>query len=74
MMFGICFFGYMTGIFQNLISTIGIRDPLAEEFEKLDQWLMRVDKANRDKRLSSELFESIRDFYDFLFRKNAMHI
>lgn len=74
MMFGICFFGYMTGIFQNLISSIGTRDHLAEQQDKLDQWLMKLDKANKEKRLSSDVYESIRDFYDSSFRKNAMSI
>lgn len=74
MMFGICFFGYMTGIFQNIIGSIGITDPLAEEIERVEHWLMKLDKARTNKRLSLEMFESVRSFYDSLLRRDMMHI
>jgi hypothetical protein len=48
-MVGICFFGYMIGTFQNILHDIGGQDPLSHQQESIDYWLIKLDKAIKNR-------------------------
>ena len=73
-MVGICFFGYMIGTFQTLISSFGATDHFAEQKEALDLWLMKLDKATSDRDLISQVYTCVKDYYNSKFKFDAMTI
>lgn len=73
-MVGICFFGYMIGIFQALIAKMGSIDHFTEIQETLDQNLMRLDKAIKDRILAPSIYVGVKDFYVSKYKYEAMEI
>lgn len=71
MMVGICFFGYMTGTFQQLLSDFNDVEPVQEYQEELDQWLINLNHAVRDRDVSAWTYSAIREFHSCNFYKNT---
>jgi ABC-type antimicrobial peptide transport system permease subunit len=45
-MLGICFFGYIIGLFQSILTKIGSsQNAQAEQEDSISYWLMMMDKA-----------------------------
>ena len=62
-MVGICFFSYMIGTVQSLIQGITEEDFQTQQEEKLDHWLMSLDKAVEQRTLISSVFLGVRNFH-----------
>ena len=60
---GVFLFAYMMGNINNLIEKLDddVEEYLENELEKLDQWLMKIDRANVHRRLESSMVERIKD-------------
>lgn len=60
---GVFLFAYMMGNINNLIEKLDDdhNEYLENELEKLDQWLMKIDRANPRKKLKREMVTAIKD-------------
>lgn len=60
---GVFLFAYMMGNINNLIEKLDDdhNEYLENELEKLDQWLMKIDRANPRKKLKKEMVSAIKD-------------
>ena len=60
---GVFLFAYMMGDINNLIEKLDDDhdEYLENELEKLDQWLMKIDRANPRKKLKREIVSAIKD-------------
>ena len=61
---GMCFFGYMMGTFQALISSISENDEQTDIQEKMDHNLMKLDKTIKDKVVIPSIYFGVKDFYE----------
>lgn len=73
-MVGICFFGWMIGTFQQLLLSLSAPDFISEEQEKLDHWLMKIDKLMKDRKLDSDIYYGVHKFYNAKFRQDSIMI
>lgn len=62
-MIGIGFFGYMIGVFQNLLSGFSQKDQNSEQQDRIDLWLVTLDRAKAHRYLSRSIFKQVKDFY-----------
>jgi hypothetical protein len=61
-MLGICFFGYMIGLFQSIM--IGITDSSQEQNDAVDYFLMKIDKCVKDRSLDDlNVYAGVRIFF-----------
>lgn len=67
-MVGMCFFGYMMGTFQQLIQDLATDDLFVQEQDKLDQWLIKLNKIVKERTLSPLIFKGVQDFYQSRFK------
>lgn len=60
---GVFLFAYMMGNINNLIEKLDddVDEYLENELEKLDQWLMKIDRANSHRKLKHEMVLKIKD-------------
>ena len=58
-MVGMCFFGYMMGTFQQLIQDLATDDLFVQEQDKLDQWLIKLNKIVKERTLDPKIFEGL---------------
>lgn len=60
---GVFLFAYTMGNINNLIEKLDDdhNEYLENEVEQLDQWLMKIDRANPNNRLNAKLVENIKD-------------
>lgn len=63
-MIGIGFFGYMVGTLQKMIIGFQNLDPLSEQQEKVNLWLVNVDKALADILLPKNVYSEVVEFYN----------
>lgn len=62
-MCGIGIYGYMIGTIQTLFMDIGQDDPLTEQQEMINLWLVKIDRSKPSVILSKKVFSDVRDFY-----------
>jgi len=43
---------------------------LENKSEELDQWILKIDRSNRDRKLPSDLVEEIKNFYRNYWQKD----
>jgi len=62
---GVFIFAYMMSNINNLIQKLNDDhlEILEGKSEELDQWILKLDRANIDKKLPSELFDEIKNFF-----------
>ena len=65
-----CFFGYMMGTFQQLIQDLATDDQFVVEQDKLDQWLIKLNKVVKSNTLSPIIFKGVQEFYEHRFKNN----
>ena len=63
MMIGIGFFGYMIGVFQNLLMGLSQSDQTSEQEDQIQLWLVVLDRSKPNTYLSPKIFSVTKDFY-----------
>lgn len=65
-------FAYMMGNINNLIEKLDNdhQEFIEEESELLDQWIMKIDRANPKRRLKPEMIKDIKDFFRTYWQKD----
>ena len=62
--FGMGFFGYLTGTLQQIMLNLGQEDPKSIQDESIDYWLMSISRVHqREKLLPSYIFTGVRQFF-----------
>lgn len=73
-MVGIGFNGYMIGTFGSLFASIVSSDQLDDHNERIDHWLIAIEKARQDIYLPRNIIEGIRNYHANKFKYDAMEI
>ena len=65
-------FAYMMSNINNLIEKLDDDhvEILENKSEELDQWILKIDRANRDKKLESDFVEEIKAFFKNYWQKD----
>lgn len=71
---GICMFSYMTGLIQGLFVQIGVSDLSEENQELVTFWLVKLDKAVQERKLSHKVFEDVRQYFEHQFKNDTRSI
>lgn len=73
-MIGIGFNGYMIGTFGSLFASIVSNDQLDDHNERLDHWLIAIDKARSDILIPGYIVEGVRNYHANKFKYDAMEV
>lgn len=71
LLLGIGFFGYLMGRVNRVVSLVNTRNRIKRErSEKLETFLLRLDRANRQRPLNSSFIDVIWNHFDNFWSKN----
>lgn len=71
---GIGIFSFMTGLIQGLVLQIGGSDLNEENQELITFWLVKLDGAVKERKLSKQVFDDVRTFSELSFKHDFRSI